>query len=115
MRYSTHEHEEEGKEQVFVITLVDQRLIQEGSDDPKRKKEMDGVAKHMRFKITTKKAIIKGENVEYFTGDLCMHQGNSYHHFELCVVTGTFLIVYKCLTTIVRVVAKPVHLGSAIR
>jgi len=39
-----------------------------GSDDGGRKKEMDLVAKHMRFTITTKKAIIKGENVEYFSG-----------------------------------------------
>lgn len=39
-----------------------------GSDDLKRKKEMDAVAKHMRFTIATKKAIIKGDNVEYFPG-----------------------------------------------
>ena len=39
-----------------------------GSDDGGRKKETDQVAKHMRFTITTKKAIIKGENVEYFPG-----------------------------------------------
>ena len=38
--------------------------------DSKRKKEVESVAKHMRFTITTKKAIIKGENIEYFPGDM---------------------------------------------
>lgn len=73
------------------------------SDDPKRKKEMDGVAKHMRFTITVKKAIIKGENVEYFPGDIYVALVESLVHL-LRTITGIFGLVnliilvrvYKC-------------------
>lgn len=32
------------------------------------RKAMEAVAKHMRYKIPTKSAVIKGQKVEYFSG-----------------------------------------------
>lgn len=32
------------------------------------RKAMEAVAKHMRFNVATKQAVIKGEKVEYFSG-----------------------------------------------
>lgn len=36
--------------------------------DKAQRKIMESVAKHMRFKMTTKSAVIRGQKVEYFTG-----------------------------------------------
>ncbi len=33
-----------------------------------QRKIMEAVAKHLRFNVSVKPAIIKGEKVEYFTG-----------------------------------------------
>ena len=34
-----------------------------------KRKMMEAVAKHLRFKVPTKNAVIKGQKVEYFQGD----------------------------------------------
>ena len=40
------------------------------------RKAMESVAKHMRYKIPTKSAVIKGQKVEYFSGEfLCVDYG----------------------------------------
>ena len=39
-------------------------------DEKSRKKIMDEVAKYLRFKVPTKSAVIKGEKIEYFQGQL---------------------------------------------
>ena len=51
-----------------------------GEDEKKQRKVMEGVAKYLRSKVPTKSAVIKGEKVEYFTGN----HGNNYtalYHF----------------------------------
>ena len=37
-------------------------------EEKAKKKQMDEVAKHLRFNVPTKNAIIKGQKVEYFVG-----------------------------------------------
>ena len=40
--------------------------------DKAEKKMMEAVAKHIRFKIPTKSAVIKGQKIEYFQGEPCV-------------------------------------------
>lgn len=39
-----------------------------GTEDKQERKIMEAVAKHLRYKVPTKSAVIKGEKVEYFSG-----------------------------------------------
>jgi hypothetical protein len=34
-----------------------------------KRKMMESVAKHLRFKVPTKNAVIKGQKIEYFQGE----------------------------------------------
>ena len=40
-------------------------------EDKAKRKMMETVAKHLRFKVPTKSAIIKGQKIEYFQGKSC--------------------------------------------
>ena len=42
-------------------------------EEKARQKVMDKVAKHLRFNIPTKKAVIKGQKIEYFQGEIVMY------------------------------------------
>lgn len=50
-----------------------------------KRKMMEAVAKHLRFKVPTKNAVIKGQKVEYFQGDECV--------FVIWIVARTSIIL----------------------
>lgn len=39
--------------------------------DKAERKVMETVAKHMRYKVAIKSAVIRGQKVEYFSGKCC--------------------------------------------
>lgn len=46
-------------------------------EDKAKRKMMETVAKHLRFKVPTKSAIIKGQKIEYFQGESCLKKNES--------------------------------------
>ena len=54
-------------------------VFQEKETTKQEVKKIEEVAKHMRANVPTKKAIIKGENVEYFVGERLMLQSLSFY------------------------------------
>ena len=66
-----------------------------------KKKVMEAVAKHMRFKIPTKSAVIKGEKVEYFSGELAEVRVGSGVSPQICLTHTWYIqvIVFMICST----------------
>lgn len=56
------------------------------------RKIMEAVAKHMRHKVHTKSAVIKGQKVEYFSGMLGGHRKEGV----LMDLIGRYTLIHDC-------------------
>lgn len=79
------------------------------------RKIMEAVAKHMRYKVSTKFAVIKGQKVEYFSGMSyeqlsrfviisivqfgCLAVGHNFWHHVTGHVTGIEPTLWACCLT----------------
>lgn len=59
---------------------------------------MEEVAKYLRFKVSCKNAVIQGQKVEYFTGEIALRSGlrDGVHiHYVMFIDMYQFCVHYR--------------------